>query len=296
MATRTLTRTRSRTLRLAAALAATATATIGLAAPAQATDPLDYVALGDSFSAGSGILPLDPTAPLLCARSTANYPHVVAQRTGAELTDVTCGGAQTKDFAGAQYPGVAPQLDAVDADTDVVTLTIGGNDNNTFIGAIVACGSAGVLSGGKGSPCKDANGDKFTKEIDASTYPALKTALRAIKDKAPNARVGILGYPWIVPAEADPTCFAKMPIATGDVPYLRDLQAHLNRAVQRAASETGATFVDMAAASEGHDACKPRGTRWIEPVLFGTNFVPVHPNAIGEKGMADQAIGVMKLG
>lgn len=300
MATRTLTRTRSRsrTLRLAAALAATATATIGLAAPAQATggDQLDYVALGDSFSAGSGILPLDPTAPLLCARSTANYPHVVAQRTGAELTDVTCGGAQTKDFAGSQYPGVAPQLDAVDADTDVVTLTIGGNDNNTFIGAIVACGSAGVLSGGKGSPCKDANGDKFTKEIDAGTYPALKTALRAIKDKAPNARVGILGYPWIVPAEADPTCFAKMPIATGDVPYLRDLQAHLNRAVQRAASETGATYVDMAAASEGHDACKPKGTRWIEPVLFGTNFVPVHPNAIGEKGMADQAIGVMKLG
>lgn len=300
MATRTLTRTRSRsrTLRLAAALAATATATIGLAAPAQATggDQLDYVALGDSFSAGSGILPLDPTAPLLCARSTANYPHVVAQRTGAELTDVTCGGAQTKDFAGSQYPGVAPQLDAVDADTDVVTLTIGGNDNNTFIGAIVACGSAGVLSGGKGSPCKDANGDKFTKEIDASTYPALKTALRAIKDKAPNARVGILGYPWIVPAEADPACFAKMPIATGDVPYLRDLQAHLNRAVQRAASETDATYVDMAAASEGHDACKPKGTRWIEPVLFGTNFVPVHPNAIGEKGMADQAIGVMKLG
>lgn len=290
------TRTRTRSLSLAAALAAAAS--IGLAAPAQATggDTLDYVALGDSFSAGSGILPLDPAAPLLCARSTANYPHVVAQRTGAELTDVTCGGAQTKDFAASQYPGVAPQLDAVDADTDVVTLTIGGNDNNTFIGAITACGSAGVISGGKGSPCKDANGDKFTKEIDASTYPALKAALRAIKDKAPDARVGILGYPWIIPAKADPTCFAKMPIASGDVPYLRDVQAHLNRAVQRAASETGATFVDMAAASEGHDACKPKGTRWIEPMLFGTNFIPVHPNAIGEKGMADQAIGVLKLG
>ncbi|MFC8132275.1 SGNH/GDSL hydrolase family protein [Streptomyces sp. NPDC057302] len=289
---------RTRTLRLAAALAAVGTATLGLAAPAQATggDPLDYVALGDSYSAGSGVLPLDLTAPLLCARSTANYPHVVAKRTGAKLTDVTCGGAQTKDFAGSQYPGVAPQLDAVDADTDVVTLTIGGNDNNTFIGAILACGSAGVLSGGKGSPCKDANGDKFTKEIDANTYPALKTALRAIKAKAPHARVGILGYPWIVPAKADPSCFAKMPIATGDVPYLRDLQTHLNDAVRRAASETGATFVDMAAASEGHDACKAPGTRWIEPVLFGTNFVPVHPNALGEKGMADQAIGVLKLG
>ncbi|MFI6091780.1 SGNH/GDSL hydrolase family protein [Streptomyces sp. NPDC051218] len=291
---------RARALRLAATtLAAAGTATLGLAAaPAQATgsDPLDYVALGDSFSAGSGVLPIDPTAPLLCARSTANYPHIVANRTSARLTDVTCGGAQTKDFAGAQYPGVAPQLDAVDADTDLVTLTIGGNDNNTFIGAIVACGSAGVLSGGKGSPCKDANGDKFTKAIDTSTYPALKNALRAVKAKAPNARIGVLGYPWIVPAQADRACFAKMPIATGDVPYLRDLQAHLNKTMQRAASETGATFVDMAAASEGHDACKPRGTRWIEPVLFGTNFVPVHPNALGESRMADQAISVLKLG
>ncbi|MEV6754071.1 SGNH/GDSL hydrolase family protein [Streptomyces sp. NPDC051214] len=291
---------RARALRLAAAtLAAAGTATLGLAAaPAQATgaDPLDYVALGDSFSAGSGVLPLDVTAPLLCARSTANYPHVVAKRTGAKLTDVTCGGAQTKDFAGSQYPGVAPQLDAVKADTDVVTLTIGGNDNNTFISAILACGSAGVLSGGKGSPCKDANGDKFTEQIDASTYPALKTALRAVKAKAPNARIGVLGYPWIVPEKSVPGCFAKMPIATGDVPYLRDLQAHLNKAVQRAATETGATFVDMAAASDGHDACKPLGTRWIEPVLFGTNFVPVHPNALGESRMADQAIGVLKLG
>ncbi|TGA92131.1 SGNH/GDSL hydrolase family protein [Streptomyces sp. MZ04] len=286
---------RALTLRLTAAL--TGTVALGLAAPAHATasGPLDYVALGDSFSAASGVLPLDPSAPLLCARSTANYPHVVAKRTGAQLTDVTCGGAQTKHFTESQYAGVAPQLDAVDADTDLVTLTIGGNDNNTFISAIVACGTAGVLSGGKGSPCKDANGDSFIKQIDANTYPALKASLSAIKDKAPQARVAILGYPWILPAKSDPSCFAKMPVAEGDVPYLRELQTHLNKAVRRAASETGATYVDMAAASEGRDACAPHGTRWMEPMLFGTNFVPVHPNALGEAGMAEQAIGALDL-
>ncbi|MCX4670092.1 SGNH/GDSL hydrolase family protein [Streptomyces sp. NBC_01381] len=286
---------RALALRLAAALSGTLA--LGLAAPAQAvaSEPLDYVALGDSFSAASGVLPLDLSAPLLCARSTANYPNVVAERTGAQLTDVTCGGAQTKHFTESQYPGVAPQLDAVDADTDLVTLTIGGNDNNTFINAIVACGTAGVLSGGKGSPCKDANGDSFAKQIDANTYPALKASLSAVKAKAPQARVAILGYPWIMPAKADPSCFAKMPVAEGDVPYLRELQTHLNKAVQRAASETGATYVDMAAASEGRDACAPRGTRWIEPMLFGTNFVPVHPNALGEAGMAKQAIGALNL-
>ena len=87
-----------------------------------------------------------------------------------------------------------------------------------------------------------------------------------------------------------------MPIASGDVPYLRDLQTHLNSAVRRAAAETGATYVDMSAASEGHDACQPVGTRWIEPVLFGTNYVPVHPNALGESKMADQTLSVLNLG
>lgn len=274
--------------------------TLGLALPAAAAEPgsesLDYVALGDSYSAGSGILPLDPSAPPLCLRTTANYPNVVADRTGADLTDVTCGAAQTKHFSEPQYPGVAPQLDALSEDTDLVTLTIGGNDNNTFIGAILACGAAGLASGGQGSPCKDANGSKYTDDINNKTYPAVRSAVAAIKEKAPNARVAVLGYPWIMPPEAVPGCFLKMPVAEGDVPYLRDIQTALNAAVRKATEENGATFVDLAAASEGHDACQPMGTRWIEPVLFGTDFVPVHPNALGESKMAERALEDLDLG
>ncbi len=284
-----------RTLTAAATVAGTLA--LGLTGPAaHASAPLQYAALGDSYSAGSGVLPLDPSAPLECARSTANYPHVIAARTGAALTDVTCGGAQTKDFAGSQYPGVAPQLDALSGSTQLVTLTIGGNDNNTFIDAILACGSAGAATAGQGDPCETLYGDTFDNQIDNSTYPAVKAALQAIEAKAPNARVAILGYPWILPATADPSCFAKMPIASGDVPYLRDVQTHLNAAVQRAAAETGATYVDFSTVSEGHDACQPSGTRWIEPVLSGTNFVPVHPNALGESQMAQQALTVLGLG
>jgi len=264
------------------------------ATTAHATTSLDYVALGDSYSAGSGVLPVD-TSNLLCLRSTANYPHVIASRTGAHLKDVTCGAAQTKHFTQAQYPGVAPQLNALGADTDLVTLTIGGNDNDTFINAIVACGSAGVLSGGKGSPCKDKHGTSFDDQIDANTYPALKTALQNVRAKAPNARVAALGYPWIVPATADPSCFAKLPIASGDVPYLRGIQAHLNAVVERAAEETGVTYVDFSQTSEGHDACKAAGTRWIEPLLFGHSIVPVHPNALGERRMAEHTMSVLGL-
>ncbi|MFH8798327.1 SGNH/GDSL hydrolase family protein [Streptomyces sp. NPDC017936] len=273
----------------AGALALTLTGT-----PSHATAPLDYAALGDSYAAASGVLPVD-VSNLLCLRSTANYPHVIASRTGARLTDVTCGAAQTKDFTQAQYPGVAPQVNALDADTDLVTVTIGGNDNGTFINAVTACGTAGVLSGGKGSPCKDANGTTFDDQIEANTYPALKAALGSVRAEAPGARVAVLGYPWITPATADPSCFAKLPIASGDVPYLRGIQAHLNAVVRRAAEEAGATYVDFAGVSDGHDACRPVGTRWIEPLLFGTSLVPVHPNALGERRMAEHALEVLGL-
>ena len=46
----------------------------------QAAPALAYVALGDSYSAASGVLPPDPTAPPKCLRSTLNYPHVLARR------------------------------------------------------------------------------------------------------------------------------------------------------------------------------------------------------------------------
>ena len=276
------------------ALAGALTLSLTAGGTAQASDPLRYVALGDSYSAGSGVLPVD-TSNLLCLRSTVNYPHVIADRTGARLKDVTCGAAQTKDFTSSQYLGVPPQVNALSSDTDLVTLTIGGNDNGTFINAITSCGSAGLLTGGKGSPCKDKYGSSFNDEIKNSTYPALKSALRAVRAKAPNARVAVLGYPWITPEKADPSCYLKLPIAEGDVPYLRDVQAHLNAAVERASEETGATFVDFAEVSDGHDACTPLGTRWIEPVLFGTSLVPVHPNALGERRMAEHTMEVLGL-
>ncbi|MGW8378106.1 SGNH/GDSL hydrolase family protein [Streptomyces sp. ODS28] len=294
---------RTRAGGLVAAVTASTLAALGLAAPAQAQayegasgTPLRYAALGDSYSAASGNFPLARGASPLCAQSVKNYPHLLAQRTGARLTDVTCGAAQTKDFTRPQYPGVPAQLDAVGERTRLVTMTIGGNDNNTFIGAILSCTAAGIASHGRGSPCKDKYGDSFEERIDESTLPALVKALAATHEKAPNARVAILGYPWILPPKADPSCGPKMPVAEGDVPYLRSLQTHLNAAVEKAAARTGTTYVDMAGVSEGHDACKPAGTRWIEPAFFSTSLALVHPNPRGERGMADQTARTLGLG
>jgi lysophospholipase L1-like esterase len=265
---------------------------LGLSGEAAAAGkPVNYVALGDSYSAASGVLPLDSSAPLECLRSSLNYPHVLAEKLGANLTDVTCGAAETSHFSESQYPGVAPQLDALGQDTDLVTMTIGGNDSGVFIGAIASCGSLGVVSLGQGSPCQDTFGSQFEDTIKGTTYPSLVEALKAVHEKAPKARVAILSYPWIMP-ETD-GCYPQMPVAKGDVPYLRSLQRTLNDAVRRAAQETDSIFVNLNGVSNGHDACQAAGTRWIEPVLLGSNPVIVHPNALGESKMAEETLKVL---
>jgi lysophospholipase L1-like esterase len=279
---------------LLAALLAVLAGLIVVAPASQATEPVHYVALGDSYSAASGVLPPDPAAPVNCIRSTANYPHLIAAATGAELTDVTCGGADTSDYFTPQYDNVPPQLHAVTADADLITMTIGGNDSGVFIDSIVQCGIAGASTLGQGSPCKDQYGSSFEDTVRTTTYPSLVNALTAVQGAAPDARVAILSYPWILPTSVG--CFDKMPVAEGDVPYLRSLQTTLNDAVRRAAEATGATYVDLNEVSEGHDACQPLGVRWIEPVLQGTNPVIVHPNALGEQEMAKQAMAVLGLG
>ena len=275
-----------------ALLATLAIAPSAVAGP-EGAGRVDYVNLGDSYSAASGVLPIAPGSHPFCLQSSANFAHGIATTLGYQLTDVSCGAAKTKDFTSSQYPGVAPQLDALSPSTDLVTMTIGGNDNNIFASVILQCGSLGLLSLGQGSPCKNRYGDSFATTITTSTYANVVAALNAVKAKAPNARVAISGVPWVVPATGG--CFTKMPIASGDVPYVHRIQAILNRTFAKAAAATGVTYVDQSIVSEGHDACKRVGVRWVEPALFSTQPVPVHPNALGERGMADQIIATLNL-
>lgn len=259
----------------------------------RAPSALRYVAMGDSYSSAAGVQPVDLTAPVPCQRSTRNYPSIVAAALGAERVDVTCGGATTDHVRTAQYPGlVPPQIDALTPDTDLVTMTLGLNDSAGFVRLQVACGPLSVLTLGQGAPCRQVYGDQFERTLRTATYPSLVRMLRSVRERAPRARVAILGIPWVVPRTEG--CFPVMPLARGDVPYVRRIQALLNRLIERAARVTGATFVDVAEASEGRDACAPAGRRWIEPALLGTNPSIVHPNARGEAGMAARVLEVLQ--
>ena len=246
-----------RNLAVAAALALTATALVG--APAQSADPVNYVAMGDSFSAGTGIWPSDSSANPACLRSANDIGHLLAPQIGAQLTDVACGGAKTGDFAGKQYGFIAPQLNALSADTDVVTMTIGGNDNDVFVSMIMACASASALTWGFGSPCKSIYGNTFKNKI------------------------AIAGYLTVLPATWNSGCWDSG-IARGDVPYIFDIQNYINATVKRAAAAAGVTYVDVSE-SLTHDACRPAGQRWTASI---TSFeaAPAHPNLAGSQAYA----------
>ncbi|MGV8873246.1 MAG: SGNH/GDSL hydrolase family protein [Rhodococcus sp. (in: high G+C Gram-positive bacteria)] len=274
---------RSRTRRFG--LGVVAAVAVALATPSTATaSSIEHVNLGDSFSAGNGVLPLAPGTPLQCLQSEQNFAHIVARRQGYDLTDVSCGGAATEDFYTPQSSGTRAQFDALSPSTDVVTSMIGGNDNSVFSGAIAACVSALATHAGAIDPCRQQNGSSFDDTIIGSTLPSIRQALRDIHTRAPDAKVIIVGYPWLIPAAG--TCEPQVPVALGDVPYLRNLQTTLNEAVRQAAADTDTTFVDMSVVSEGHDACQPVGVRWVEPLLLANQFVPLHPNALGEAAIA----------
>ena len=105
--------------------------------------PPRYVAMGDSYSAASGVLP--PTPPRrrsACARPRT-YPHVIAPAVDVRLRDVTGGAAETDHYSEEQYDGVAPQLNALTRRTRLVTMTIGGNDEGCSSTSIATRGSAG---------------------------------------------------------------------------------------------------------------------------------------------------------
>ena len=296
--------------RLSTCLAATAlVATSALAAPSATSAPVpagsehhakpakvsSYVAMGDSYSA-TGIAPLDPgPGGTECGRSDATYSHLIAAQLDVEsFRDVACGGADTSDYFHHQYADIPAQLTALKKSTQLVTMTIGGNDGNVFGGLVTSCVIAsaaerqttGSISG---APCKAQYRDSFRKKVQQETYPNVLRALQVVRKRAPQATVAILGYPRILPEAGVPSCYSSVPISMGDVPYLDRTQRTLNRVIERAAKKTGVRFVDMSQVSLGHDACQPVGTRWIEPLIGGVSTA-LHPNVIGHQAMATKAL------
>lgn len=257
----------------------------------------DYVALGDSYAAfGDQTEPVVTDGPAArCGRSLTNYPNVLDVNPAVgELVDVTCGGAIIPSLTGFQYDGVPAQLNALDAGTDLVTLSIGGND--VGFGTIVNCITkqddyATVPS------CREELDDEITAAIDsvfgAGTEGDVPVATKVdtiyalIANRSPGATVVATQYLPLMPAEGESCAFTER-LVPDDVKWAREVTAKINAAVDAAAVRNGHVSVLPVDPTVDRSACGAADERWTD-FLGGapTGAYPMHPTALGQQAMAD---------
>lgn len=266
-----------------------------LPAPVEEPAYARYVALGDSFTAG----PFVPTTDVAngCFRSDGNYPSLVAERLDVdELVDVSCSGASTPDLTAPQPTvrdaTVPSQLRALTEDTDLVTLGIGGNDFNVFGTLLETCTRLGEQDP-QGSPCSDyldRRGIDPTAQTDRIA-DRVAAALAEVQSRAPDARVLLVGYPRIAPVTG--TCRNRLPFAAGDYRQGGRIAGSLNDALREAARVARVEFVDVYAASRGHDVCSEEP--WVNGQTTDRSAaLAFHPLPAGMEAVADLVVAALR--
>lgn len=236
-----------------------------------------YVALGDSYTAAPMVPKTDEADG--CLRSNHNYPSLLATSLPVEtFTDVSCGGASTTNLFESQLTlqnaRVAPQLNALDSEVDLVTLGMGGNDNGISQVLLIGCPL--------GQPTCTDDGPIAAK-IDALEGKLVR-ALNAIKERAPKATVLLVGYPELAPEEAG-DC-PQLPGLTAErVEEMQALNLRLNKTMAAAAKTAEVDFIDVYAASDGHELCGD--DPWVNADPDDVSkAAPMHPFGSEQKAVA----------
>jgi hypothetical protein len=200
----------------------------------------------------------------------------VAAQEGPTLAFPACTGATTAEVLGSQ-------LASVTAGTDLVTVTVGGNDAG-FASVVGEC-----LIGA--DPCSTI--DSRVEAALTALGPTLESTYRQVRARAPNATLVVVGYPQVVgdPAKVDvdacPTVATPLPglrVTAVEARWLREKGAHLSDVVARSARAVGARYVDAQAAFAGHEACT--ADPWLSGVVLGDVRASFHPTARGQAELA----------
>ncbi|RKN50739.1 SGNH/GDSL hydrolase family protein [Micromonospora endolithica] len=239
----------------AAAVGAVLVPATAQAATAQAA-AVNYVALGDSYSSGVGAGPYDLSG---CLRSQKSYaPLWAAANAVASFKFPACGGAVTSDV-------INSQVNSLSTSTTLVTITIGGNDAG-FADVITSCRF------GSTSSCTNAVNE--SKAFATSTLPGrLDATYAAIRNRAPNARLIVLGYPRLF----ETNYCGLLAMSTYKRTILNEAADVLATVISARAAAAGATFADTRPTFAGHGVCA--SSPWIRDV--SGIIEAYHPNSAG---------------
>jgi lysophospholipase L1-like esterase len=245
---------------VALAVLGAATALTVAAAPAQAAS--SYVALGDSYSSGTGTRTYinDGTS---CQRSVYAYPFLLASAKALPLNFRACSGAKVVDVTNTQ-------LSALSTSTTHVTISVGGNDAG-FADVLTECAQPGWMS--------DCNGaiDDAQYIINNALPGRLSTLYASIRSKAPNARVVVVGYPRIFMGE---DCNAFTWFSPAEESRLNATADLLNSKISAQASAKGLSFANPTSRFTGHAVCD--SPEWING-LSNPISESYHPNVAGHR-------------
>lgn len=247
-------------------------------------------ALGSSFAAGPGIAPVVDRA---AGRSGRNYAHLVAQGLGATLVDASVSGATTATMLTTpQRVGLrrfAPQVESVDPDVDVVTITAGGNDLG-YLGSVMGTALAHRLARRHltrpvARRLRTRVRPPATDDDVTQVTAGLVRVVEEVARRAPRARVLLVGYLTIV----GPT---DGMFTAAEAAGFRTTAAQLDTAFGAAAAASVAEHVSVAALSADHgvDSAQP----WVRGLDLGLPLSRLtssfHPDAAGMRAVADAVL------
>jgi lysophospholipase L1-like esterase len=281
---------------------------VALTAPAapsrNAASPLRYIALGDSFSSGEGVPPFRPGTDRYlpvrdtCHRSFRAYPALVAGRKSSPGAwgFWACSGARIADMihASNENPREIAQLDHIappgrsNPGVDLVTLTIGGNDAQ-FSSATSGCFFARIVPGLE--TCQADWRLRVRNEV-ARLRTTLPPLYRAIRARAPRARILVLGYPNPFPPSMPARSPCRAWLESADLRWLHRAVDALNASVRASAAAAHVTYL-APTGFVGHDACSKSpwfNGLYVLPTMFRYSF---HPNVLGQRRLAEIALAAI---
>ena len=252
-------RWRPRAATLGLAVLSAVAGSIIFASPASAAGPA-YAALGDSYSSGVGTRNYYADSGS-CQRSPNAYPVIDANRLGAALTFVACSGARVSDV-------LNNQLGSLNASTAYVTISIGGNDAG-FTDVITRCALPWPWT------CWG-DIDNANAYIRNTLPGSLNNVYTQIRNRAPNAKVVVVGYPRLF-NESD--CQQLARISPGEQTAMNATADLLATTIAGRAAAFGFRFVDVRAAFENHQICD--SAEWLNGLSdpIGESY---HPNPSGQ--------------
>ena len=217
------------------------------------------MALGDSYSSGVGAGSYISSSGS-CDRSTNAYPYLWRNaHSPASFTFVACSGAKTSDV-------LSSQVSSVTSTTTLVSITIGGNDEN-FSSIMEDCNLHGD------STCVN---EISAAEADArANLPGkLANVYNAVKSRAPGAEIVVLDYPHFY--DLANSCIGLSQTKRTKIDEGIDV---LDGILRTSASNAGAHFADVRGAFTGHEICD--SNRWLHSVNFLDFTESYHPTATG---------------